>query len=211
MSCFCFLVKGMVKSMGKICLGSENFDMKTKEKKKEIFTTGSMMQMALFAALLCVSAYISIPLPLPGGGHLSVINFVVLLIAMLFPLEQSFFIVLIWMLLGALGIPVYAAGSAGIGYILSPLGGYNIGFLLISIFLPLLRKRKRPHFYTFFLAILGMLLIDFIGMVWMKLLGGMSWKTAFLAGFLPFLPLDMVKAVVTAKLLPAFRRIQAEN
>ncbi len=185
--------------------------MKNTEKKRAGFATRDMIQMALFAALLCVSAYISIPLPLPGGGHLSILNFMVLLIAMLFPLKHSFFIVLLWMLLGALGIPVFAAGSAGIGYILSPLGGYNIGFLVVSVLLPLMENRRFGKGYACFLAVLGVLLIDFIGMVWMKLLGSMSWKGAFFAGLLPFLPLDIVKAVAVAKLLPVIRRIQEGN
>ena len=185
--------------------------MKNKEKNHLFFTTPNMIQMALFSALLCISAYISIPLPLPGGGHLSIINFVVLLIAMLFPLGQSFFIILTWMLLGVLGLPVYAAGGAGIGYLLSPLGGYNMGFLLVSILLPLLGRKKRKSFYGIFLAIFGVLLIDLMGMIWMKFLGNMAWNVAFLTGFLPFVPLDLVKAFAVAKLLPSFRRILTEN
>ncbi len=189
----------------------ESSVMENRGNNNRLFATKNIVQMALFAALLCISAYVSIPLPLPGGGHLSVINFVVLLIAMLFPLGQSFFIILIWMLLGALGLPVYAAGGAGIGYLLSPLGGYNIGFLFVSILLPFLGRKKKKGFYTIFLAVFGVLLIDFIGMVWMKLLGSISWKAAFFAGFLPFVPLDLVKAVVVAKILPVFRRILTES
>ena len=189
----------------------ESSVMENRENNNRLFSTKNIVQMALFAALLCISAYVSIPLPLPGGGHLSIINFVVILIAMLFPLGQSFFIILIWMLLGALGLPVYAAGGAGVGYLLSPLGGYNIGFLLVSILLPLLRKKNCKGHYVIFLAFFGVLLIDFIGMVWIKLLGSISWRAAFLAGFLPFVPLDLVKAVVVAKILPAFWRIMMEG
>ena len=67
--------------------------MDTKTKSK--FSTYSIVMMALFAAILCVSAYISIPLP--NGTHITLLNFVITLIALVFPLAESFFIGLIWM------------------------------------------------------------------------------------------------------------------
>lgn len=180
--------------------------METKGNKKRLFATKDLVSMALFTAVLSVSAYISIPLPLPGGVHLSILNLVILLIALLFPVWQSFFIVLVWLLLGIVGIPVFAAGSAGVGYFLSPLGGYNLGFLLVSILLPLLKQKKQSRIFDTILAVIGVLIIDIIGMVWMKLAGAMTWQTAFLAGFLSVIPLDIVKAVVVARILPVFRR-----
>ena len=79
------------------------------------FTTQALVTMAIFAAILCISAYISIPLPLPGSPHITLLNFVILLIALLFPLQQSFLIVLVWMLLGCVSLPVFIGGGAGIG------------------------------------------------------------------------------------------------
>ena len=83
--------------------------MDTKTKSK--FSTYSIVMMALFAAILCVSAYISIPLP--NGTHITLLNFVITLIALVFPLAESFFIGLIWMLLGLVGVPVFV-GRSGI-------------------------------------------------------------------------------------------------
>ena len=79
---------------------------------KPAFTTQSLVMMAIFAAILCISAYISIPIPVPGAPHITLLNFVILLIALLFPLQQSFFIILVWMLLGVVGLPVFIGGGA---------------------------------------------------------------------------------------------------
>ena len=68
------------------------------------FTTRSLVVMSLFAAIMCVSAYISIPLP---AGHLTLQNFTALLIAFIFPFQQSVIILCIWALLGIAGIPVF--------------------------------------------------------------------------------------------------------
>ena len=93
--------------------------MDTKTKSK--FSTYSIVMMALFAAILCVSAYISIPLP--NGTHITLLNFVITLIALVFPLAESFFIGLIWMLLGLVGVPVFVGGQAGPGYLFGTYGG----------------------------------------------------------------------------------------
>lgn len=80
-------------------------------KNKTTFTTQNLVLMALFAAVLCVSAYISIPLP--NGSHITALNFVVTLIGLVFAVEQSFFISLVWLLLGAVGVPVFIGGQGG--------------------------------------------------------------------------------------------------
>lgn len=83
---------------------------------KSKFSTYSIVMMALFAAILCVSAYISIPLP--NGTHITLLNFVITLIALVFPLAESFFIGLIWMLLGLVGVPVFVGGQARSGILI---------------------------------------------------------------------------------------------
>lgn len=179
--------------------------------KKQAFSTRTTVTMALFAAILCISAYISIPLPIPGSPHITMLNFMILLIALLFPLSQSFLIIFLWMLLGTLGIPVFIAGGAGIGYLASAWGGYTVSFLAVAILLPLCRSKKYNRIYYTILAIAGALLIDFLGMLWLKAFNGIDWKTAFLTGFVSFLPLDLIKAVVAAQIIPAFRRINTSE
>lgn len=85
------------------------------------FTSKALVIKALFAAVLCVSAYISIPLP--TGAHITFLNFIVLLIALVFPWQDSLVITLLWLVLGAIGVPVFIGGNAGIGYLLSGWAG----------------------------------------------------------------------------------------
>lgn len=173
---------------------------------KQEMNTRSIVLIALFAALLCVSAYISIPLP---AGHITLQNFMVLLIAFTFPLNQSALILIVWLLLGAVGIPVFIGGSAGISYILSGWGGYSVAFVLIGIFVPLLRgKNYNRILYTVF-TIAAAIFIDVFGAIWLMSLTHISVKQAILTGFLPFLPLDLVKAVVVAQIVPQFNKILA--
>lgn len=171
------------------------------------FTTRSLVIMALFAAVLSVSAYISIPLP--TGSHITLLNFVVVLIALIFPLEQSFIITLVWLLLGAVGIPVFIGGNAGVSYLISGWGGYSFSFLIIAILLPLLCKKEYNRIYYTILSILAVVVIDIIGAAWLMIITNISIKQAFLTGFLTFIPLDLVKAIIAAQIVPQFRKIVA--
>ena len=175
------------------------------EKVKSKFSTYSLVMMALFAAILCVSAYISIPLP--NGTHITLLNFVVTLIALVFPLSQSFFITLVWLLLGLCGVPVFIGGNAGPGYLFGTYGGFSFAFIVIAIFIPLLRGRKYNRIRYTIVSILSAVLVDAIGSLWILVMSGCSIKAAFVAGFLPFITLDLVKAVVAAQIVPAFRKL----
>ena len=172
--------------------------------KKTAISTQSLVTMAIFAAILSVSAYASIPIPLPSNPHITLLNFVILLVALLFPLEQSFLVILVWMLLGILGVPVF---GSGFGYIIGPYGGYTATFLVVAVVLPLIRGKKYNRIRYTAAAIVGVLIIDILGMLWLMLQNHLSLSAAFLAGFVPFIPLDLVKAVIAAQIIPPLRRI----
>lgn len=171
------------------------------------FSTKSLVTMALFAALLAVSAYISIPLP--NGSHLTILNFVVLLIAFLFPVGQSALIIGVWLLLGAVGIPVFISGASGLGYLFGGWGGYNFAFLVVAIIVPLVRGREYQRFRYTVLALAAALAINVIGAAWLMLITHVTPGQAFIMGVLPFLPLDFVKAVVLAQIVPQLRGLMS--
>lgn len=173
--------------------------------KKKPLSTQSLVTMAMFAAVLCVSAYIS--LPLPNGSHITFLNFVTTLIALVFPVGQAFLIVLVWVLLGLIGVPVFIGGNAGIGYLFGPLGGYSASFLLIAVLVPLLCSKKYNRVRYTVISVFSVILVDLVGTIWMMILSHMSFQAAFIAGFLPFIVLDLIKAVVAAQIVPAFRRV----
>jgi biotin transport system substrate-specific component len=178
---------------------------------KPAMSTYKLVVSALFAALLCVSAYISVPTPLPGSPKITLVNFVIILIALLFAVKESFLTVFVWMLLGAIGIPVFIGGASGIGYLTGPWGGYTVSFLVVAAVLPLIRGSKYNRIRYTIAAIIGVVLIDAIGTVWLKAYNSLTWSVAFLTGFVAFLPLDLLKAVVVAQIVPAFRRVIKEQ
>lgn len=174
---------------------------------KKPFTTVELVMMAMFTAILCVSAYLSIPTPLPNAAHITLLNFMIFLIALVFDLKDSTIIVALWMILGAIGVPVFIGGGSGLGYLFGVFGGYTFSFLIASIVMGLIKGKKYNRLTYTLIAVLGAVIIDVIGMIWWKFNGNLGWKTAFLSGFVAFIPLDLVKAVVAAQLVPIFSRL----
>ena len=174
---------------------------------KKPFTTVELVMMAMFTAILCVSAYLSIPTPLPNAAQITLLNFMIILIALVFDLKDSTIIIALWMILGAIGVPVFIGGGSGLGYLFGVFGGYTFSFIIASIIIGLIKGKKYNRLtYTIF-AIIGVVVIDIIGMIWWKFNGNLNWKTAFLSGFVAFIPLDLVKAVVAAQLVPLFKKL----
>lgn len=170
-------------------------------------TTIELVMMAMFTAILCVSAYMSIPTPLPGAAKITLVNFMVLLIAMIFSLGESVMIISLWLILGTIGIPVFIGGVGGLGYLLGTFGGYTWSFVIAAIFIGIFKGKTYNRIRYTIVAVLAAILIDIIGMLWWKFNGNLSWKVAFLSGFVAFLPLDLIKAIVGAQVVPAFRRL----
>ena len=155
---------------------------------KNKFTTVEITMMAVFAAILCVSAYLSIPTPLPNAAHITLLNFMIMLIALVFEVRDSPIIVALWMILGAVGVPVFIGGGSGIGYLTGVFGGYTFSFIIVTIFAGLTKGKKYNRIRYTIVAILTAALIDIIGMLWWKFNGNLTWKVAFLSGFVAFIP-----------------------
>lgn len=172
---------------------------------KSTHSAQSLVTIALMAAVLCVSAYISIPLP--NGSHITALNFIVMLVALVFSIRESFLINLIWFLLGLLGLPVLIGGASGIGYVLGPWGGYSISFLIVAALVPLICTRKYNRVLYTIIAILSAAFVDLFGSIWMMVVSDIALVPALVAGFLPFIVLDVVKAVIAAQIVPQIRKI----
>ena len=176
------------------------------ERGRSLSGTSRMIVMALFSAIICISAYISIPLPLPGAPHVTMQNFVIILIALLFSSTDSFLIIMVWMALGAVGLPVFIGGKAGLSYLLMPYGGYTAVFPLVGLILPLIRGKKYNRLRFTAVALFGAVLIDIIGMLRLMQATNLNLAMGIATGFIPFIPLDLMKCLLAAQLVPVFYR-----
>ena len=164
---------------------------------------------SVLAALISVTAGITIPI---GPVPITLQVFFILLILSLAGPKYGTISVLIYILLGAIGIPVFAGYNGGIAILLGPTGGYLFGFS-VAVFVGgiISGKRKKDKQMEIVFLSLGMLVaisvIYLIGFTWLKFSLGISFKDAFTVGVLPFIPIDILKM---AFVFPIALRLRGE-
>lgn len=161
-------------------------------------TTRDLTKMALFVALLCVSAYIAVPIPISPAPIVAT-TLVLSLMAYLLTPKQTFITILVYLLIGAIGIPVFSSGSAGFGKLLGPTGGYLFGYLVAFPILSYCRGTQRSVIRYIITGIVITIPIVYIGGI-ATLMMGLHWPLdkALYAGALPFIPGDILKIVIAA-------------
>lgn len=173
--------------------------------------TAEMTKMALMVAMNCVSAYIIIPLPF-SLSPLALQTLIVNLTGYVLNAKQAFMTMLVYLLVGLAGVPVFTGGSAGPGKLFGPTGGYIIGFLFTAVFLAYFRGEKYSFKrYALLGCVIGIPLIYVFGVVQLKLITGMGWDKAILTGALPFIPLDIVKCLAAAVIAGPINCIFTDN
>lgn len=173
--------------------------------------TAEMTKMALMVAMNCVSAYIIIPLPF-SLSPIALQTLIVNLTGYVLNAKQAFMTMLVYLLVGLAGVPVFTGGSAGPGKLFGPTGGYIIGFLFTAVFLAYFRGEKYSFKrYALLGCVIGIPLIYVFGVVQLKLITGMGWDKAIMIGALPFIPLDIVKCLAAAVIAGPINRIFANN
>lgn len=170
------------------------------------FSVRDMALIALGAALIAVCSWISVPSPLPGGVPFTLQTFAVCLLAALYGLRKGLWTVGCYLLLGLVGLPVFAGFKGGAGALLGVTGGYLLGFLFTALVTGLIADRlgrKLPVLLGG--MILGLALCYAFGTLWFVRVyagngGAMSVGSALGLCVLPYLLPDGVKIVLAALL-----------
>ena len=168
-----------------------------------LFTRGGayrLTRIALFGALLCLLCPWS--LPLSGGVPLSLGSFAVLLAGLILGPREGAAAVLLYLVLGALGLPVFSGLRGGAGILFGPTGGFLLGYLPLAFFPGLFRKKGG--------RLLGILLgegaLYLLGTLWFAFSAKADLWQATAACVLPFLPGDAAKAALAWGMDGLFRK-----
>ena len=162
-----------------------------------------MVLSSLMAALTAVGAYIYVPI---GPVPIVLSTLFVVLSGLLLGGRWGLISMALYLLVGAIGIPVFAGGKGGLAHFLGPTGGYLFGYLISSWITGLLSERSNRLLIRDVVAVvIGSLALYGCGVPWLKIVTQMSWQKAVLAGVLPFLIGDAIKASVAVILARSVR------
>ena len=103
-----------------------------KENTVSRFRTLDLAYIALFAALIAACAWVSVPVPKPFVPF-TMQTFAVFAAVMALGGRRGLYSVLVYLLLGAVGLPVFSGFHGGLGVLLGTTGGYLIGFIALAL------------------------------------------------------------------------------
>ena len=171
--------------------------------------TKTLILCALFAALTAVCSMISIPLPFTPVP-LTAQTFAVLLAGAALGSIRGILSMLLYTVVGLVGVPWFAEGSSGFSM---PSFGYILGFIAGAGLVGWLAERgwTRTPLDTALAMVLGNVVIYAIGVPWLKVAMGATWAGAVQMGMTPFLIGDGIKIVLAAGLFPLLWRLMTRN
>lgn len=158
----------------------------------------SLILAAEFAAIISVLSQFTLPMGIvPLTGQTFAIGLTVTILGK----RTGTYAILIYLLLGLIGLPVFAGMTGGIGILFGPTGGYLVGFILNGLLTGyLLEKTKFNYTWGIIANLAGAVVTLIFGTVWLKISGDLSWTGAFSGGFTPFIIPGIIKAVAAAYL-----------
>ncbi|OTN75267.1 hypothetical protein A5886_000337 [Enterococcus sp. 8G7_MSG3316] len=161
-------------------------------------TLREQIQAALFAIIIAGLSQLTIPLGLiPLTGQTFAVGLAVTFLGM----RTGTMAIIIYLLLGLIGLPVFAGFTSGIGILLGPTGGYLVGFIFNGLLTGAMMSYKPTNYWWGIIAnIAGALATLAFGTLWLKWSAGMTWSAAFNGGFVLFILPGIIKAVAAAVL-----------
>lgn len=174
-------------------------------------STRQMTLVAMMAALTAISAYLVLPVgPVPATLQSSVVLASgALLGSRLGALSQ-----MVYLVMGLIGLPVFAGGRSGLGILVTPTFGYLIGFVAAAYITGLIIEKYRIHSLSSICGAMlaGSAVLMLCGVIYLyfnlSMIVGQetSWPKAFSIGVLPFLPFEVLKITLSVGVVYTLKR-----
>lgn len=154
-----------------------------------------LTHISFFVALIAICSWIYIPFAVP----FTLQTFAVFAAMGILGGKRGTLAVIVYLILGAIGVPVFSGFGAGMGYMLGPTGGYLIGFVLIGLSYLLITKIFGKKTYVMVTAmVIGLILCYTFGTIWFIFLyerasGPVSLITVLGWCVIPFIIPDLIK------------------
>ncbi|MDR2803858.1 MAG: biotin transporter BioY [Treponema sp.] len=169
---------------------------------------------ALFAALIAAGTFISIPLPFTPVP-IVLQNMFALMAGLTLGPAIGGSAVALYLIAGAIGLPVFAGATGGFVHFFGPTGGFLFGYLFSAILAGLIagtpQSGKNTPVYRILLAgIAGILIVYVPGVLRLKAVLNVSWAGALATGFTPFIIGDTIKTVIAVIAAGSLRKSAAK-
>lgn len=173
------------------------------QERKSTSKAYSMTSIALMAAVICVVGPFTLPI---GPVPITLAPLAILLSVYILGTKKGTIALLIYLLIGAVGVPVFSGLTGGIGKLAGPTGGYLIGYIFFALIAGWFTHRFYDKVVIQFLGmVLALAVLYAFGTAWLAYSAGMTFGAALAVGVLPFIVFDLIKIVIAIALGRAVR------
>ena len=152
---------------------------------------------SVLTSLICILAPVSVPI---GAIPVTLILFVLYVIILIEDLKVGILSVLLYLLMGSVGLPVFSGFQAGFGVLLGPSGGFIIGYLPMMAIAGWLKR------YNEVIALMvGTIVLYICGSVWFSFIYDANIKYILWSTVIPFIPIDIVKIIIALRVAPKIK------
>ena len=177
-----------------------------KENVLKKLKTRDIAYIALAVALNAICAFITIPATVP---------FTLQVFGIFFTLDylggrRGALAVWLYLLFGAIGLPVFSGFRGGFGVLLSATGGFIMAFAVVALLYFVLSFFKLPHWTRYLLAAISLAVIYLGGSAWFVYMMGGTILHALVVCVLPFILPDVIKIVLALLLSSRLGRVKVQ-
>jgi biotin transport system substrate-specific component len=155
-------------------------------------STRDLIICAMFASITAILAQISIPLPF-STVPLTMQVFAVTISGVILGAKRGFVSQLIYILLGSIGMPVFAQMSGGLGIVLGYTGGFIMAFPIMTLLIGYISEKTDKIYYVMISMILALIINYTIGTLWYSFVAGVGFVEGFMVCVAPFIISDIIK------------------
>lgn len=164
--------------------------------QKQTFHIRQLTTVGLMTAVLCVLGPLALNIPFsPVPVSLGMLG--IYLATSILGMRSGVLSVVIYILLGFAGVPVFVNFTAGAGKLFGPTGGYIIGYIFMALVCGFFIDKWNGRFMMGFLGmVLGTAVCYLFGTVWLACQMSLTLPQALIAGVLPYIPFDLAKLLL---------------
>lgn len=165
----------------------------------------TMVFTALFAAVICVVSPFVIPIgPIP----LSLATFAIYIAASSLNWKAGTVAVVLYLLIGLVGLPVFSGFTGGVQKLVGPTGGFLIGYIPCALIIGLIIDRFERKIWLYPVSmVLGTAVLYACGTIWFMVSLKYTLAAALMACVVPFLIGDAAKIILASVIAPILRNV----
>lgn len=166
-------------------------------------STKTIVTVGMFTAVLAVLSILTIPMP--SGVPVTLQTFAMALCGYVLGAKKGTLSTVLYVVIGAIGVPVYAGMSGGVGALFGYTGGFIFGFIFMTLLCGLGLSMKNKVLQVVF-GLLGLMVCHLFGVIWFSVVAASTFVNSFLVVSVPYLLKDVISVVAAYFVAIAIRK-----